>query len=223
MNKESLWRTASVLDAREAFFQEYLSGVMRLADSGTGVGTHPLLGDDGQLGPNARISELLREFLGAPEGEIQMLRMSIPDDTVAPRLQASSAGSSRVDKPADVSTVDEAEKARKSREKQLKKAEMAELERKQREIARREMEQGDLPKNAHRSNRQNRSNGSSGAVGCGEAQKTQQEIAAEEAAARRRAKKAAKERANMPPPAGSPWEVHEDEGRQYWWNRGEHR
>ena len=27
---------------------------------------------------------------------------------------------------------------------------------------------------------------------------------------------------NMPPPAGSPWEMHKHKGRNYWWNRGAH-
>ena len=195
-----------------ALERRYLSGVMRLADSGTGVATHPLLGPDGQLGPNARIGELLREFLGAPEGEIQMMRISL--DSEDARTQAA------VEDSLEASAAAAAEKARKNREKQLKKAEAAELERKQREIARREMREGDL-----RTDRSHRQTAASAATSvssdAGGAQLSAQEIAAEEAAARRRAKKAAKARANMPPPAGSPWEVHEHEGRKYWWNRGE--
>ena len=51
---------------------------------------------------------------------------------------------------------------------------------------------------------------------------TKQEQAAMEAKAKRLARKEAKARANMPPPAGSPWQVHEHEGKRYWWNSGKH-
>ena len=196
----------------EALGSRYLSGVMRLADSGTGVATHPLLGPDGQLGPNARIGELLREFLGAPEGEIQMMRISMdPEDPRTPAVEDS----------LEVSAAAAAEKARKDREKQLKKAEAAELERQQREIARREMAEGDLRTHRAHSHAGSGSAASAATSAAGGSQLTPQEIAAAEAAERRRAKKAAKARENMPPPAGSPWEVHEHEGRKYWWNRGE--
>ena len=40
--------------------------------------------------------------------------------------------------------------------------------------------------------------------------------------AKRPANEEAKARADMQPPAGSPWQVHEHEGKRYWWNSGKH-
>ena len=209
--KDAIWRTSSVIDRREKFFQAYLTDVMSLCDGGVGSLPIPRMGD------------LFREFLGAPEGEIQLIRMSLDEPEREPEPERPQKS---------------AEQERKEREKRQKKAEAAELEQKQREIARREMAEGDLPKRGLR-------RGGGGAGGGGGAAggdvlpaprtysgaqpaKTKQEMAAEAAAERRRKRREAMAQrqpaaepapAPAPAPADDPWEEHEHEGRRYWWHR----